>query len=148
MRFPRATHRNIYVRSRKAANRVMASITRFIEGELKLKVNKEKSDVDRPWKLTFLGFSFYPKKGGIGIRVHPKSVAKLKERLKEITGRSNAMSMYQRMVKLRQIIVGWVNYFGIADMRGLAKSLDKWLRRRIRMCYWKQWKKIDRRSVV
>lgn len=133
---------NIYVRSRKAANRVMASITRFIEGELKLKVNKEKSDVDRPWKLKFLGFSFYPKKGGIGIRVHPKSVAKLKERLKEITGRSNAMSMYQRMVKLRQIIVGWVNYFGIADMRGLAKSLDKWLRRRIRMCYWKQWKKI------
>lgn len=133
---------NIYVRSRKAANRVMASITRFIEDELKLKVNKEKSAVDRPWKLKFLGFSFYPKKGEIGIRVHPKPVARLKQRLKEITGRSNAMSMYQRMLKLRQIIVGWVNYFGIADMRGLAKSLDMWLRRRIRMCFWKQWKKI------
>ncbi|HZK24079.1 MAG TPA: group II intron reverse transcriptase/maturase [Oscillospiraceae bacterium] len=133
---------NIYVRSRKAADRVMASITRFIEEELKLKVNKAKSSVDRPWKLKFLGFSFYRKKGEIGIRVHPKPVAKLKQRLKEITGRSNAMSMYQRMVKLRQIIVGWVNYFGIADMRGLAKSLDMWLRRRVRMCFWKQWKKI------
>jgi group II intron reverse transcriptase/maturase len=100
---------NIYLRSKKAANRVMASITHFIEDELKLKVNKDKSAVDRPWKLKFLGFSFYPKKGEIGIRVHPKPIARFKQRLKEITGRSNAMSMYQRMVKLRQIIVGWVN---------------------------------------
>ena len=132
----------IYVRSRKAANRVMASITRFIESKLKLKVNKEKSAVDRPWKLKFLGFSFYRKNGGIGIRVHPKPVAKFKQRLKEVTGRSNGMSMPQRMAKLKQAIVGWVNYFGIADMKELARSLDSWLRRRIRMCFWKQWKKI------
>jgi RNA-directed DNA polymerase len=133
---------NIYVRSRKAANRVMGSIARFIEGELKLKINKDKSTVGRPWKLKFLGFSFYHKKGGIGIRVHPKSVVKLKQRLKEITGRSKAMSMAQRLLKLKQTIIGWVNYFGLADMGQLAKSLDKWLRRRIRMCFWKQWKKI------
>lgn len=133
---------NIYVRSSKAANRVMASITRFIEGELRLQVNQKKSTVDRPWKLKFLGFSFYRKKGGIGIRVHQKPVVKLKQRLKEITGRSNAMSMPQRMAKLKQVIIGWVNYFGIADMGKLAKSLDMWLRRRIRMCFWKQWKKI------
>ncbi len=120
----------------------MASITRFIENKLKLKVNKEKSAVDRPWKLKLLGFSFYRRSDGIGIRVHPKPVAKFKHKLKEITGRSNAMSMPQRMAELKQAIIGWVNYFGIADMKGLARSLDSWHRRRIRMCFWKKWKKI------
>jgi group II intron reverse transcriptase/maturase len=133
---------NIYVKSQKAANRVMQSITKFIEDKLKLKVNKEKSAVDRPWKLKFLGFSFYHKKEGIGIRVHPKSVRKFKQKLKKITGRSNAMSMVLKMLKLKKLITGWINYFGIADMGKLVKSLDKWLRRRMRMCYWKQWKKI------
>ena len=132
---------NIYVRSKKAAERVMRSITRFLEQELRLKVNQEKSAVDRPWKLKFLGFSFYPKKGRVGIRVHPASLKKFKEKLKEVTGRSNAMSMGQRADKLRQCIVGWVNYFGRADMKAIAQTLDEWLRRRIRMCFWKQWKK-------
>lgn len=121
---------NIYVKSRKAAERVMASITRFLEEELKLKVNKEKSVVDRPWKLKFLGFSFYLKSGETRIRVHPKSVKKLKIKLKEVTGRSNAMSTEERITKLKQIITGWVNYFGIADMGNLVKGLDEWLRRR------------------
>ncbi|MCK5630430.1 MAG: group II intron reverse transcriptase/maturase, partial [Nanoarchaeota archaeon] len=133
---------NMYVRSRKAADRVMASITKFIEEKLKLKVNKDKSSVDRPWRLKFLGFSFYFKKNGVGIRVNPKSVKKLRRKLKEITGRSNAMSMWQRMLKLKQAIIGWVNYFSIADMGRIVKLLDEWLRRRIRMCFWKQWKKI------
>jgi len=136
---------NIYLRSKKAAQRVMGSITKFIEDKLKLKVNKDKSAVDRPWKLKFLGFSFYYKKGGVGIRVHRNSVVKFKRKLKEITGRSNAMSMPLRMLKIKQLITGWVNYFGIADMIKLAQSLDEWLRRRIRMCYWKQWKKIKTR---
>jgi len=138
---------NIYVKSKKSAERVMASITRFIEEKLKLKVNKEKSAVDRPWKLKFLGYSFYYKKGGIGIRVHPKPVEKFKQKLKEITGRSKSMSMGQRMEKLRQCIIGWVNYFNMADMNKLAKTLDKWLRRRIRMCIWKQWKKVKTKYV-
>ena len=142
MKFPGATHPNIYVKSRKAAERVMRSITRFLEQELRLKVNQEKSAVDRPWKLKFLGFSFYHKKDEIGIRVHPSSLKKFKEKLKEITGRSNAMSMEQRAERLRQCIVGWVNYFGMADMKAIARALDEWLRRRIRMCFWKQWKKI------
>ena len=133
---------NIYLRSRKAADRVMASITKFIEQKLKLTVNKDKSTVGRPWKLKFLGFSFYYKKGGMGVRVHGKSVRKFKAKLKEITGRSNAMSMHQRMLKLREAITGWVNYFGIADMTGHVRALDEWLRRRIRMCFWKQWKRI------
>src|SRR5450830_1487727 len=136
---------NIYVKSQKAANRVMQSIIIFIEEKLKLKVNKTKTAVDRPWKLKVLGFSFYHKKYGIGIRIHPKSVKKFKQKLKEITGRSNSMSMTVKMSKLKQLITGWVNYFGIADMRELVKSLDEWLRRRIRMCYWKQWKKIKTR---
>lgn len=138
---------NIYVKSKKSAERVMASITRFIEEKLKLKVNKEKSAVDRPWKLKFLGYSFYYKKGGIGIRVHPKPVEKFKQKLKEITGRSKSMRMGQRMEKLRQCIIGWVNYFNMADMNKLAKTLDKWLRRRIRMCIWKQWKKVKTKYV-
>jgi len=133
---------NIYVKSRKAAERVKASITKFIEQKLKLRVNEEKSAVDRPWKRKFLGFSFYHKKGGVGIRVHAKSVKKFKKKLKEITGRSNAMSMAQRMLRLKQVITGWVAYYGIADMQKLVRTLDEWLRRRIRMCFWKQWKRI------
>ena len=123
----------------------MASITRFLEEELRLRINKEKSAVDRPWKLKFLGFSFYRKKGETRIRVHPKSVIKLKAKLKAVTGRSNAMGVNERITKLKQIITGWVNYFGIADMGSLVKELDEWLRRRIRMCYWKRWKKIKTR---
>ncbi|MCB2292645.1 group II intron reverse transcriptase/maturase [Clostridium algoriphilum] len=136
---------NIYLKSKKSAFRVMASITRFIEEDLKLKVNKDKSKVDRPWKLKYLGFTFYPKKGEMGIRVHQNSVKKLKCKLKEITGRSNAMSMELRAIKLRQVIVGWVNYFKLADMKSALKTLDEWLRRRIRLCYWKQWKRIKTR---
>lgn len=133
---------NVYVKSKKAAERVMVSITRFIEGELKLKVNKEKSAVGRPWELKFLGFTFYHIKSVVGIRVHPKPVKKLKETLKEITGRSKARSVDVIIKKLKQSIVGWVNYFKIADMRKLLNKLDEWLRRRIRMCYWKRWKRI------
>lgn len=133
---------NIYVKSKKAAERVMYSITKFIEEDLKLKVNKDKSKVDRPWKLKYLGFSFYNKKNEMGIRVHSKSVEKLKATLKKITGRNNAMSMEYRAVKLRQTITGWINYFKLADLKGTLIELDSWLRRRLRLCYWKQWKKI------
>lgn len=133
---------NIYVKSRKAANRVMESITRFIEEKLKLKMNKDKSTVDRPWKLKFLGFSFYRGKSEYRIRIHEKPLNKFKAKLKELTSRSNAMNMEYRFLKLKQAIVGWINYFAIADMKGILKTLDEWLRRRIRMCFWKQWKKI------
>jgi RNA-directed DNA polymerase len=133
---------NIYVKSKKAAKRVMESITRFIEEKLKLKVNKDKSTVDRPWKLKFLGFSFYRGKGEYRIRVHEKPLNKFKAKLKELTSRSNAMNMEYRFLKLKQAIVGWINYFAIADMKSILKALEEWLRRRIRMCFWKQWKKI------
>jgi RNA-directed DNA polymerase len=142
VKFLRATYRNIYVRSRKAGNRVMASITKFIEGELKLKINQGKSAVDRPWKRKFLGFSFYLKKDGVGIRVHEKSIKRFKAEVRELTSKSDGSNIESKIVKLKQKVPGWVNYFGIADMKGLATTLDEWIRRRLRMCYWKQWKKI------
>lgn len=133
---------NIYVKSRKAANRVMASITKFIEGKLKLTVNKEKSSVDRPQRLKFLGYSFYNSKNGVRLRVHEKPIKKFKEKLRFLTGRSRIGNIQDTYMKLKQVIVGWINYYKLADMKNLMLELDKWLRRRIRMCYWKQWKKI------
>ncbi|MBZ4654772.1 MAG: RNA-directed polymerase (Reverse transcriptase) [Peptococcaceae bacterium] len=136
---------NIYVKSQRAGERVMKSITRFLEGKLKLKVNPEKSAVDRPWKRKFLGFSFYTKKGGIGIRVHAKPVKKFKGKVKQILSRSNGWSTEQRIKALNSSIIGWVNYFGLADMKNLACTLDEWIRRRLRMCIWKQWRKVKTR---
>ena len=132
----------IFTKSKKAAERVMENITKFIEKKLRLKVNRKKSKVDRPWRIKYLGFSFYQTKGKVEIRIHPKSIEKFKDKIREITSRSNAMSMETRFQKLRQVIRGWVNYFKIANMKRIAQKLDKWIRRRIRMCYWKQWKKI------
>ena len=132
----------IFTKSKKSAERVMENITKFIEIKLRLKVNRVKSKVDRPWRIKYLAFSFYQTKGRVEIRIHPKSVVKFKDKIREITLRSNAMSMTTRYTKLKQIIVGWVNYFKIANMKNMMQELDQWIRRRIRMCYWKQWKKI------
>lgn len=138
---------NIYVKSQKAAIRVMRSITDFIENKLKLVVNTEKSTVVKPTRLKFLGYSFYGSKNGFRFRVHRKSIEKLKAKLKYITGRSRIGNIKATFVKLKQIIVGWVNYFIMADMKNSLKKIDEWLRRRIRMAYWKQWKKIKTKYV-
>ena len=134
---------NIYVKSEKAANRVMKNITKYIEYTLKLKVNTEKSKVERPWSSKFLGYSFYRSKDGIKFRVHEKSAKKLKEKLRKLTGRSKIGNIKATYEKIKQLVVGWINYFKLADMKGLMSRIDEWLRRRIRMCYWKQWKKIS-----
>jgi group II intron reverse transcriptase/maturase len=136
---------NIYVRSTRAGKRVMASIGRFIEKHLKLRINRGKSAVDSPTKRKFLGFSFYYKRGGAGVRVHPKAVAQLKEKVRTVTRPGNAMSMAQRVGKLNEIIRGWVNYFKVADMRKQCAEVDEWIRRRLRLCYWEQWKKVTTR---
>jgi RNA-directed DNA polymerase len=101
--------------------------------------------VDRPSRRKFLGFSFYVMKGKARNFIHKKPIARFKAKVKEITSRSNGKSMEMRMEKLGQLLTGWVNYFHIADMEKVAKELDQWIRRRIRMCYWKQWKKISAR---
>jgi RNA-directed DNA polymerase len=131
---------NIYVKTKRAGERVMASVGRFIRTELSLKINEHKSAVDRPWKRKFLGFSFYNRKGGVGIRIHPQSVDKLKEKTRAMTKRNWSIRMEDRLERLRQLTEGWINYFGIADANDLILKLDKWTRRRLRACFWKQWK--------
>jgi len=133
---------NIYVKSRKAGERVMNNITEFIERRLKLKVNRDKSAVDRPSRRKFLGFSFYVVKGKARNFIHAKCIKRFKEKVKAITSRSKGRSIEWRKERLNWLMSGWVKYFGIADMRRVASELDGWIRRRIRMCYWKQWKKI------
>ncbi len=134
---------NIYVKSKRAAERDMESITKFIECDLKLKVNTDKSKVDRPWRCKFLGYSFYLSKGKVRMRVHEKSIKKFKDKLKNLTGRSKIKNIKLTLEKIKESVVGWINYFKLADMKSLMKNIDEWLRRRIRMCYWKQWKKIS-----
>lgn len=137
---------NIYVKSRKAGERVMNNISEFIEKELKLKVNRNKSAVDKPIRRRFLGFSFYYKSDKtIGIRVDKKSVKRLKKNVKKSTGRSNGKSIQDKIKDLNYKTIGWINYFSIADIKTLCRELDKWIRRRLRMCMWKQWKRIKTR---
>ena len=138
---------NIYVKSQRAGERVMSSITEFIEQRLKLKVNRDKSAVDYVSRRKFLGFSFYAAKGGFKIRVDAKSLKRLKDKLRLLTSRSNGWSMEARIYRLNQVIRGWVNYFSLADMRNHCLMLDEWLRRRLRMVYWKQWKRIKTRHA-
>lgn len=136
---------NAYVKSKRAGERVMQSITEYLEKKLKLKVNQDKSAVDRPWRRKFLGFSFYNKKDKVGIRLHAKPLDKFKNKVREILSRSNGLSMEQRIRALNYLIIGWVNYFSLADMKKKVKELDEWIRRRLRMCIWKQWRKIRTR---
>jgi RNA-directed DNA polymerase len=136
---------NIYVRSKKAGDRVMKSITIFIETNLKLKVNQNKSAVDKPSKRKFLGFSFYQYKGEKRIRIHEKTIDKLKKAIKELTSRRRSISIKERIRKLNQKITGWVEYFYPADIKKFCQKTDQWMRRRLRMCIWKQWKKIKTR---
>ena len=131
---------NIYVRSIRAGERVLKSITKFLEGKLKLKVNTEKSAVSSPTKRKFLGYSFYYGKDAIKFRVHDKSYERLKEKIKNITNRNVSMNFDYRIKRLNEIIVGWVNYFKLADMKGKLSELDQWIRRRLRAVVWKTWK--------
>lgn len=138
----------IMVKSEKAANRVMESITTFIIKKLGLKVNVEKSKIARPNQIKYLGFGFY-KKINQNIwrpKPHIKSVQKFKTKLRDILVRSRSISLDERLLKLKQLIYGWVNYFRIADMKNLlAKEIDPNIRRKLRVIIWKQWKKIRKR---
>lgn len=132
----------ILCKSKRSAERVMGSIIRFIEDKLFLRVNREKSQVAPISGVKFLGYSFYKTKGGGRLRIHPKSVSKMKAKLKDLTSRSNGWGNDRRKASLRQYIIGWVNYFKLADMQSLLLRVDEWYRRRIRMVIWKQWKRI------
>ena len=118
----------------------MASIQRFIEEKLRLKVNIKKSAVDRPWKRKFLGFSFTSAKEP-KIRIAKESIKRVKEKVREITSRKMPYPMEYRIAKLNQYLIGWCGYFASADAKSAFKELDGWIRRRLRMCLWKNWKK-------
>jgi RNA-directed DNA polymerase len=131
---------NIYVRSRRAGERVMESVTRFITVKLKLKVNSEKSAVARPWERKFLGFSFtsagVPKR-----RIAPKAVDRFKERIRELTCRTRGISMDRMSKELAAYLRGWIGYFGQCQTPSVLESLEAWTRRRLRSVIWKQWKR-------
>jgi RNA-directed DNA polymerase len=131
---------NIYVKSLKAGERVMKSITMFIEQKLKLKVNRDKSAVDRPWKRKFLGFSFTWNKEP-KVRIAKQSIKRFKTKIREITSRSKPFPMEVRIEMLNRYLTGWCGYFALADTPSKFKEFDEWIRRRLRMCKWKQWKK-------
>ena len=135
----------VFCKSKRSAERTLNNILPYIEGKLFLKVNQEKTEVTQITKTKFLGYGFYRVKGKCILRVHPKSVAKVKDNLRKLTSRSNGWSNEYRAMKLAQFIRGWVNYFKLADMQSLLRRTDGWLRRRIRAVYWKQWKKISTR---
>ena len=130
----------IFCRSKRAAERVRESITKFIEGKLHLKVNKEKTVVSYVRGVKYLGYTFYIYKGKCELSVHPKAKAKMLRKLRDLTKRSNGMGYKKRKEALRLYVVGWVNYYHLANMKRLAERTDEWLRRRIRMCIWKSWK--------
>jgi len=133
---------NIYVGSEKAANRVMKSITKFIEKKLGLIVNASKSKVGRPRDIKFLGFGYYydAKEKRYEVKPHEVSIQKFKRKLKRLTKRSWSISLDKRLLKLKQLIKGWVNYFRIAKMKTILNKIDSKVRNAIRVVIWKQWK--------
>jgi group II intron reverse transcriptase/maturase len=136
----------ILCKSKRSAERTLSNIVPYIENKLFLKVNREKTTAAYIRDIKFLGYSFYVFRGVCRLRVHRNSIAKMKERIKTLTSRSNGWGYARRKEALRQYITGWVNYFRMADMENLLISIDKWYRRRLRMVIWKQWKRIRTRG--
>ncbi len=140
LRFVRyADDANVYVRSERAAANAFENLIGFIEGKLKLKVNRAKSAVDRPWKRKFLGFSFTPGKDAKR-RIAPKALAKAKERIRELTRRGRA-DFQAIMAGLRRYLIGWLGYFRFCQTPSVLEALEVWTRRRLRSLIWRQWKR-------
>lgn len=138
----------IMVGSRQAAERVMKSITRYIEEKLGLKVNASKSKIDKPKGIKYLGFGFYYDSFAKEYRAkpHAKSVEKFKAKMKKLTCRSWGVDNAYKVKKLNELIRGWINYFKIGSMKGLCERLDSNIRYRLRMCIWKHWKTPQNRA--
>ncbi len=138
---------NVYVRSFRAGERVMASISRFITGRLKLKVNESKSAVDRPQNRSFLGFSVTGGRSPKRRKIAPKALARFKARVKALTRRNQGRSLGQVITTLSQYLRGWVGYFGFCQTSKVLRDLDSWIRHRLRCLQWKQWKVYRRRKA-
>jgi RNA-directed DNA polymerase len=135
----------IFCKSQRSCERTFEHILPFIEERLRLKVNLEKTEITHIRNIKFLSYGFYLKKGKCRFRVHPKGVQKLKDKIRAITGRSNGTSVEKRKERLNQTVRGWINYYKLADMKGLMSEMDKWTRRRMRMVTWKRWKRVRTR---
>lgn len=135
---------NTYVKTKRAGERVKQSITRYLEKKLRLKVNEAKSAVDRPWKRKFLGFSFHKQKM-IKVRIAPKSLKRVKDKIREITNPTWSISMNERIQRLNQYLTGWIGYYALIDTPSAVERLEEWIRRRMRLCLWHQWKKVRTR---
>jgi group II intron reverse transcriptase/maturase len=135
----------IAVGSSAAVNRVMHTVTKWIEKKLGLKVNMTKTKVTKPSNLKYLGFGFWKDNEGWKARPHQDSVARFKRKLKKLTDRSWPISMDDRIEKLNQVIRGWINYYRMGNMRQVLRRIDEHLRTRMRIVIWKQWKKSEKR---
>ncbi len=135
----------IFCKSKKSAERTLENIVPYIEGKLFLKVNRAKTTVSHISKIKYLGYAFYRYRGKCKLRVHPKSVKKMKDKLRELTNKNTGWGNDYRRQKLAEFVRGWVNYFSMADMKGMTGEVVEWLRRRIRAIYWKQWKRVRTR---
>ena len=131
---------NIYVRSKKAAERVMTSIKKFIEDKLKLKVNEKKSTVGRPWKRKFLGYSFRTERSA-PIRIAPETINRFKKKLKQLFREGRGRNVGRFIKELKPVIRGWIAYFSLNETKHTLEELDEWIRRRLRLLIWRQWKR-------
>ncbi len=140
----------IYVGSERAGERVMESITRFVEGRLKLRVNRHKSAVAPATKRTLLGFGFLRRGDEVRVRIDPEARKRAKDRLRRLTARSWAIPMERKIHAINRFTVGWSAYFALADTPRPFEDLDEWLRRRLRQVRWKEWKRWStrRRNLV
>ncbi len=140
----------IYVASERAGQRVMESVTQYVEQRLKLKVNREKSVVDWATKRPLLGFGFFRRDGEVKVRMDRKARERAKDRLRRLTSRRWGISMKRRITEINRFTVGWTAYFALADTPSPFEELDQWLRRRLRQVRWKEWKRIHtkRRNLV
>jgi group II intron reverse transcriptase/maturase len=136
---------NIYVKSQRAAERVMRSCTHFLEGELKLTVNKDKSQVGSPVKLKFLGFAMWKIGDKSGIRIHEKSEERFKDKVRLITKRNRGRSVELICWELKQYLTGWLGYYRLASLKSKASKWDSWIRAKLRAYIWKQWKRVKTR---
>lgn len=128
----------VFTKSRTAGERILKSLQHFIERKLRLKVNANKSAVDRPWKRVFLGFTFSPRKG-YRVKVSDKALLKLKTTVRTLSRRTRGHSIRQIVAELRKSLLGWKAYFDLAEVLSPLHALDKWIRRRLRCYIWKQW---------
>ncbi|WP_040534222.1 group II intron reverse transcriptase/maturase [Schleiferilactobacillus shenzhenensis] len=136
---------NIYVKSKRAGMRVLASVTKFLEGTLKVTVNQQKTSVGSPTRLTFLGFSLGASRGKASVRVSQKAKRRVKDSLRTVTKRNRGRSLDVLLTEIRKKMVGWLHYYGIGSMKTFIHQLDEWLHSRIRQYIWKAWKKTGKR---